>query len=244
MAWSIKQRAEFLEILTGLCEIYDKQLSEKGMSFYIAVLEQYDFEDVKRALARYMYNAGGNGSFFPKPADIVSLIEGDPDDRAEQAWTEVLQALERVGTWKSIKFRDPIINAVIYELGGWIYFGEKTMQELEYLHHQFVKLYRHYVRTGKVPKVTHLVGRIESLNARIEWKNHSELVIFGSELPRVLAVNFTKIPAIEKKKSRELSQLENLEQKEEVDKKIDSGVVKNIFSQMLKSLDKEFNFPS
>ena len=223
--WSTEEKKEFLEILTGLCDVYDKQLSKQGMRFYLQMLEEYDFGTVKRALHRYLKNATGKGSFFPKPADIIALIEGDPDDRAEQAWTEVLQALKQVGTWKSVRFRDPIINAVIYELGGWIYLGEKTMQELEYLHHQFVKLYRYYARTGKVPKIEYLAGRTEILNRQAGRGNHYELVIFGSELPKGLVVNFTEIPAVEEKKFREVLRLEKLEAKKEIGKNLSSNVV-------------------
>jgi len=207
--WSNEEKKQFLEIMTGICEIYDKQLSEKSLEFYMTVLEEYNFATVKKALTRYMLNASGSGSFFPKPADIIALIEGDPEDRAEIAWTEVVQALERVGSWKSIKFRDPIINTVIYELGGWTYLGEKTLEELKFIRPQFVKLYRHYAKVGKVPKIRHLPGRTEVLNAQTEWKDNYELVVFGSELPQNIIVEKQPIPEIETQKASELLSLEN-----------------------------------
>jgi len=218
--WSNEEKKQFLEIMTGICEIYDKQLSEKSLEFYMTVLEEYNFATVKKALTRYMLNASGSGSFFPKPADIIALIEGDPEDRAEIAWSEVVQALERVGSWKSIKFRDPIINTVIYELGGWMYLGEKTTQELEYLHHQFVKLYRHYAKMGKVPFVKHLVGRVEALNSDTQWKNHYELVTFGSEPPKAITVEFTEPIAVEEQKIETLSLEHNNSQSPEPIKKL------------------------
>ena len=218
--WSNEEKKQFLEIMTGICEIYDKQLSEKSLEFYMTVLEEYNFATVKKALTRYMLNASGSGSFFPKPADIIALIEGDPEDRAEIAWSEVVQALERVGSWKSIKFRDPIINTVIYELGGWMYLGEKTTQELEYLHHQFVKLYRHYAKMGKVPFVKHLVGRVEALNSDTQWKNHYELVTFGSEPPKAITVEFTEPIAVEEQKIETLSLERNNSQSPEPIKKL------------------------
>jgi len=218
--WSTEEKKEFLEIITGLCDVYDKQLSKQGMRFYLQMLEEYDFAAVKRALYRYLKNASGSGSFFPKPADIIALIEGDPADRAEEAWAEVLQALERIGTWKSIKFRDPIINAVIKELGGWMYLGEKTTQELEYLHHQFVKLYRHYAKMGKVPFVKHLVGRVEALNSDTQWKNYYELITFGSEPPKAITVEFTEPIAVEEQKIETLSLEHNNSQSPEPIKKL------------------------
>lgn len=170
--WSIEQKKQFLEVLTGLCEIYNHRLSTKALEFYVQVVESYPYESVMRALARHVKNARGSGQFFPKPADIIALIEGEPEERAEKAWVEFLKALERVGTWRSVRFDDPIINVVVSDLGGWIYLGEKTLKELEYLKGQFVKLYRYYLQTGewKHREVPHLVGRAEALNAGTEYE--------------------------------------------------------------------------
>lgn len=183
MAWSNKQRQEFLEIMAGLSEVYEKELSKKALKFYIQMLEAYDFEAVKAALNRYVRNASGQGAFFPKPGDIIALIEGAPEDRAEKAWAGVLEALERVGTWKSVRFRDPVVNVCIAELGGWIRLGELTYDEIKFLGHEFRKLYRFYAQTGQVPKVDHLPGRIETENNARGYQEALPLVEVGAPLP-------------------------------------------------------------
>ena len=182
--WTHGQREEFLKTLCALAEIYGRELSKTIQELYYRVLVKYPFEAVMRALMAHLENAGGNGQFFPKPADIVNLIDGNPEDRAIKAWTEVIQALERVGTWASVKFRDPITMACIEDLGGWIKLGQMTEEELERLSHRFCKLYRHYYRTGVVPEISHLPGHIEHQNTRNGYPDMiPDPTVVGTPLP-------------------------------------------------------------
>ena len=184
MAWTLKQKEQFFEILTALAEIYGRKLSMAAQDLYVRVLEKYPFEAVRRACEMYLDNASGKASYFPKPGDIVALIDGNPDDRASQAWAEVLQALERVGTYESVRFRDPIVNACIAELGGWVRLGELDKKAIEFLGNEFRKLYRQFYQTGKVPRVDHLPGRTETENnARGLTEFIPQPVEVGSGLP-------------------------------------------------------------
>ncbi len=164
MAWSTKQKTEFVEALTAIAEIYGRELSKPAMKLYLHILGKYPFETVMRALTAYIENASGRASFFPKPGDIIALIEGNPEDRASQAWAEVKEALEHVGTYQSVCFRDPIVNACIAELGGWSRLGTLDYETLEFVGNEFRKLYRKFYQTGQVPKVDYLPGLIETEN--------------------------------------------------------------------------------
>jgi len=184
MAWSTKQKQKFLEMLTAAAEIYGKTLSKPTLKFYLQLLEQYPFEAVSKALTAYLSNASGKASYFPKPGDIIALIEGNPEDRASQAWAEVLEALERVGTYESVRFRDPIINACIDQLGGWIKLGELDSKALEFLGNEFRKLYRQFYQTGKVPKIDYLPGRVETQNNARGFTDHTPVPLeIGTALP-------------------------------------------------------------
>ncbi|HID22285.1 MAG TPA: hypothetical protein EYP14_07775 [Planctomycetaceae bacterium] len=184
MAWSTKQKTEFLEALTAVTEIYGRELSKPAMKLYLKVLEKYPFEAVMRAMTAYIENASGKASYFPKPGDVVALIDGNPEDRATQAWAEVREALERIGTYESVRFRDPIVNACIAELGGWVRLGELDNKAIEFLGNEFRKLYRQFYQTGKVPKVDYLPGRVETENnARGLTEFIPPVVEVGSPLP-------------------------------------------------------------
>lgn len=193
MAWTSKQKTEFLEMLTALAELYGRELSKPALKLYLQIVSKYPFDAVKRAMASYLENASGKASFFPKPGDIIALIDGNPDDRASQAWAEVLEALERVGTYASIKFRDPIINACIKELGGWTRLGQLDFHTLEFLGNEFRRLYRQFYQTGKVPRVEYLPGRVEtSNNARGFQEAIPAPVDFGTELPATARIALTE----------------------------------------------------
>lgn len=184
MAWTLEEKKQFFGILTALAEIYNRKLSVAAQDLYVRVLEKYPFEAVRRACEMYLANASGKASYFPKPGDIVALIDGNPDDRASQAWSEVLQALERIGTYESVRFRDPIINACISELGGWVRLGELDKKAIEFLGNEFRKLYRQFYQTGKVPRVDYLPGRTETENhARGLTEFIPPPVEVGSDLP-------------------------------------------------------------
>ena len=189
MPWTKNEKKQFLEILSVVSDLYDKNISEPAIKLYLRLLEPYEFEAVKSAFERYLRNAGGNGSYFPKPADIIALIEGSPSDRASQAWAEVKEALERIGTYQSVRFRDPVINACINALGGWVRLGELDNQAIEFVGNEFRKLYRQFVRTGEIPEIEYLPGRVEIQNNARGFTEHIPVPLqAGTALPTKIAL--------------------------------------------------------
>jgi len=62
--------------------------------------------------------------FFPMLADIVARIEGTAADRAQAAWALVMRAVERIGSWDSVRFPDAAIHYAISQMGGWMHLCE------------------------------------------------------------------------------------------------------------------------
>jgi hypothetical protein len=104
-----------------------------------------------------------NGQFIPKPADLVKLMQGSTADSAMQAWTKLDFAVRCVGVYASVSFDDPIINVVINDMGGWVKFGTKSVDEWPFVSNEFVKRYRAYKTQNALPRSSpdHLPGRIE-----------------------------------------------------------------------------------
>lgn len=138
-----RDKEKFAQILLGISEIYAKEISDAAGDVLFNSLKDYDIEAVSDAFSRHCKNPD-NGQYFPKPADIIRLIEGGSKDAAALAWSKVDKAVRRVGTYETVVFDDPIIHAVIYDMGGWISFGEKTEEEWPFVSNEFRQRYAGY----------------------------------------------------------------------------------------------------
>lgn len=153
-------RLKFAAYLTGVAEVLEAQLSEMKITLYFEALKDLDLDDISRACSYLIQSA----RFFPKPAEIREAIQGNAEDRAMIALQQLKQAIAEHGTYKSIKFTDAKIHAVVQALGGWVSLGEKTYDEWVWIDKDFVRIYRAFL-SRDVQCPDHLVGMTEHSNA-------------------------------------------------------------------------------
>ena len=122
----------FLGLMRGVGEIYDRDVTEFMTNAYWETLKRFPLADVKRAFNRHVQNPT-NGQFWPKPADLIRLLDGDPESRAMIAWRKVLDAIEGAGPYQTVVFDDPIIHMALENLGGWLEICKVTDHELPFL---------------------------------------------------------------------------------------------------------------
>jgi hypothetical protein len=133
-------RQAFAVEMAIAAEVFGETLSKTRAEAYFQALVDLDIGTVQRAFRRAVRVC----KFFPKPADLREQAEGSTGDRALLAWTRLLKAVERVGTYQSVDFGDPVLHAVIMQIGGW---GElwrlerMTAKELSFERAHFVRLY-------------------------------------------------------------------------------------------------------
>jgi hypothetical protein len=53
---------------------------------------------------------------MPKPADIVRNLQGTASDRSLIAWGKLLEAMRRVGAYRSVAFDDGAIHAAVEDM--------------------------------------------------------------------------------------------------------------------------------
>lgn len=159
---------EFTKFLMAIGELFDKKLSPAVFEIYYEVLKEYPWEDILHAFNQAIRTC----KFFPKPAEIIEIIEGSPQSRAEVAWRDVLDAISSVGGYESITFDDPAINIVIEQLGGWIELTGKTKEELKFLERNFKQLYNFYISRQVESISSHLPGIIECENRARGFSKH------------------------------------------------------------------------
>lgn len=133
------------------------------MPLYFSALEHYDMSEVTRALSAHVRDPD-SGQFWPKPADIVRVLNGPSESNAMRAWSKVEKAIRTVGPYPSVVFDDPGIHAVIADMGGWIQLCGITEDEKSFRAAEFSKRYRGFLKTGLREYPKRLTGITEGAN--------------------------------------------------------------------------------
>lgn len=130
---------------------------------------------------------------FPRYAELMEAIKGNPDDVAIIALKALEDAIERHGAYKSVIFKDKVIMACVKGMGGWIEVCQIPSDEWKFQKQEFLKLYQAYLRGGKYPLIDYLVGRTEHQNRVSAYLEEAEdtavkLVGYEANYPKELRV--------------------------------------------------------
>jgi len=156
---------KFASLISNVYAFYRQDHSEFALSVWWEAMKPFDFEAVSDALSRHCVNPD-TGQFMPKPADVVRLLRGSTQDGALVAWAKVDRAVRTVGTYRSVAFDDPAINAVLQDMGGWVALGAKTEDEWPFVAKEFENRYRGYRQRGEFDFPKWLPGIAEAQNAQ------------------------------------------------------------------------------
>lgn len=158
-----QDRARFVRLITDVLAFYRQDVSGFAVSVWWEACKVFDFEQVSKALTAHAMDPE-HGQFTPKPADLVRLLAGTPTDRALVAWGKVYQAMGSVGAYQDVVFDDPVIHAVVEELGGWPAVCRTKSEELSYLQHRFTESYRAWARQPAVTDYPRVLSGDRSSN--------------------------------------------------------------------------------
>ena len=144
-------KAKFAQLMTGVAEVYGREMSEAGLSIWWQALESYDFEVVAKAMSAHSKDPE-RGQFMPKPGDIVRLTDGTATDAANEAWAKVDHAVRRYGTGPTWVFDDPRIHAVLHQMGGISQLGKMDERDFAFFREQFCKRYASRIDVTNYPR--------------------------------------------------------------------------------------------
>jgi hypothetical protein len=150
-------KRRFKDLLTDVLSYYGKDASTFVIDLWWNSCQQYDFEQVSKALSRHAQDPE-HGHFAPKVADVVRVLSGTITDRSVLAWGKVLEAMSSVGAYQDVVFDDPAIHAAIEDCGGWTKVCRTPSEDLSYLQHRFGNSYKAYAGLGVFPYQRRLVG--------------------------------------------------------------------------------------
>lgn len=134
----------FIAEIGRMAEVYRQEVSEAVIALYADVLGAYSLEDCLQAMRHHLRDPE-RGQFFPKPADLVRVIEGEAETRALRAWTRAELAVWDVGQYQSVDFADPVLHRVIADMGGWPEFCAWPDEDRPYRRREFLSRYRGFL---------------------------------------------------------------------------------------------------
>lgn len=140
-------RERFARLIADVLGFYGQTPSVFALGVWWQACQAYDLDAVQAAFGRHAMDPE-RGQWAPKPADLVRQLQGSADDRAAMAWSLVLGACNRIGAYADVAFDDPIIHAVVADLGGWPTLCRTETAALSYTQHRFVTAYRAYAHRG------------------------------------------------------------------------------------------------
>ena len=155
----------FTNLLNQARSVYDKPAADSGVvKMWWRALERFEFTDVVGAFSRHLQDTD-QGQFFPKPADVIRNISGNTQTRAGQAWTKIDRAVRTVGPYQTVVFDDPLIHAVVDDMGGWVKLCDSTDADYKFKQLEFEKRYRGYCMNPPQRVPRKLIGSAEHHNA-------------------------------------------------------------------------------
>ncbi len=127
----------FFEGMAALGETFGVEITGIKLKVYKMALGEYDDDRIRQAMGLALKTC----KFFPKPVELIELIEGKKDDQAALAWEALLDTAQRVGQYQSVLFEDGRIARAVRLLGGWQTCCQWKTDELKFLRIDFIKLF-------------------------------------------------------------------------------------------------------
>jgi hypothetical protein len=138
-----QDKPKLWKLITDVMAFYKQDVSQFALNVWWESCKGFALEQVSKAMNQHAMDPE-RGQFAPKPADIIRQLQGTRTDRSLTAWGKVMDAMQRVGAYQSVAFDDPVIHAVIEDLGGWVGLCRSDMDELSHTERRFCNSYRAY----------------------------------------------------------------------------------------------------
>lgn len=130
------------EAVAMLAEAFGQKFTPARLMAYEAGLADIDLRTVGEGVMRSIREC----QFMPSVFELRQLCGAKSNiplgkDRPTIAWGDVRRAISRVGGYDSPNFNDPLIHAVIRQLGGWPALCDSTSEELVWREKDFLRTY-------------------------------------------------------------------------------------------------------
>ena len=122
---------EFKELWVAAWQQRGKTPTGGALQLAFQCLSKYDIDTVSDAIIDYC--GSEQGQWLISPSAVIQIIDRGPSD----LWAEFIEKLGSVGPYRDPVFSDPVINAGVRALGGWVRCCSMSYEELEAQRNQF-----------------------------------------------------------------------------------------------------------
>lgn len=164
----------FQSLLTGALAFFKQDTTDFTLSVWWEACQPFSLEQVRKAFTAHAMHPE-RGAFAPRPADFVRELAGTHTDRALMAWGRVSRAMSEVGAYATVDFGDPVIHAVVRELGGWALICRAPNDEQQFLQKRFCDFFRTYTTRGASEAPLALQGEHDTTNAAISLESPDQV---------------------------------------------------------------------
>ena len=170
--------SELTKLLFMTSDYYKETLSEGDINLWLRDLSPFSFDDILSAFGKWRQSSDR----MPKISNIVEIIRGSEEDLALAALIKVESAMSRYGSYATVVFDDPIIHAVIPELGGWVRTCRLSENEFTWWKKDFRERYQHHLRYGTLTNLPpKLLGIFDEKNLLFGEKPQKPKVVGNYE---------------------------------------------------------------
>lgn len=157
-------KVAFVELLNALAAATNRKCDEAMLLAYWLGLQDLSIDKFRVAVTRGIRDC----KFMPAPVELRELSgECSPTQRAMLAWTSVSRAAGSVGSYRSVDFEDPVVNAVIRSLGGWPELLGRTGDDFDkWARQEFIKCYEAFCRAGVPEDDCRPLGGLQTTETR------------------------------------------------------------------------------
>lgn len=126
--------------ILGLAAAFRAELGKAGQAAYLVALADVPLPALKRAVAEALRMS----RFMPSVSELRTFagVQVGVESRAIIAFEVLSRAVSHEGSYRSVVFDDPILNATVASLGGWESIcGTLTDEWESHFRHRFLKTY-------------------------------------------------------------------------------------------------------
>lgn len=142
-----EEKIEVTQLIQALAAQFRVECDVPLFLGYTMALEELSIDEIRLAIGK----ACRESKFMPTGAELRTLAGvQSPASRALIAWNVVKGAIQTVGAYCSVDFDDPVTNATLRTLGGWVAVCDTPAVDQfdKFLRKEFERVYCELWKTG------------------------------------------------------------------------------------------------
>lgn len=138
---------EFLPIFHGFADVRNLKKTRVAADLWFHAFKDMTKEQFAAAIIAFSRES----TEYPTPAAVrrfAGIYGMSNAERAIYCWGKVLKAVRCYGSYTTVSFSDPLVNAAINMIGGWCALCETSTDKMDFKGAEFRKAYETCARTG------------------------------------------------------------------------------------------------